>query len=257
MTPSPVTRGAASSPHPSSTASSSSRSGPGAPFASRPASTAAVAATLRGPTPSQADNAHQVLCDRLVTLQIAPGEALSDARLAAELGTGRTPVREALKRLESERLVVTYPRRGTFASEVHLTDLAQLSEVRLVLEPLAAACAADRATDADIDLLGVLLGRLQDSTGLPAGELYTLDMTVHRAIYAATHNSYLAATATGYDNLATRIWCLYGTRIPGLAGHIIEHEPLVQAVIAGDARTAQELARAHVASFQAAVRTLV
>uniref|UniRef100_UPI0015F0CBDF GntR family transcriptional regulator n=1 Tax=Pseudonocardia pini TaxID=2758030 RepID=UPI0015F0CBDF len=91
---------------------------------------------------SLADRAYAAIRDRLVMLEIRPGDPLNDDRLAAELGTGRTPVREALKRLEGDRLVVAYPRRGTFATAVDITDLSHLSEVRLALEPLAARSAA-------------------------------------------------------------------------------------------------------------------
>jgi hypothetical protein len=62
--------------------------------------------------PSLAETAYRVLQDRLLTLEIRPGDPLNDEALARDLGFGRTPVREALKRLEMDRLVVTYPRRG-------------------------------------------------------------------------------------------------------------------------------------------------
>ena len=79
---------------------------------------------------TNADRAYEVVRDRLVMLDIRPGEPINDDRLAAELGLGRTPVREALKRLERDRLVIAYPRRGTFATAVDMTDLADISEIR-------------------------------------------------------------------------------------------------------------------------------
>ena len=97
-------------------------------------------------TPTLADRAYAALRDRLVTLQIRPGEPIDDDLIAEDLGVGRTPVREALKRLEDDRLVVAYPRRGTFATTVDITDLTHLNEVRLQLEPQAARRAAERAT---------------------------------------------------------------------------------------------------------------
>ncbi|MFJ4229970.1 GntR family transcriptional regulator, partial [Paenarthrobacter nicotinovorans] len=91
---------------------------------------------------SLADVAYERLRDRLLMLDIKPGDILNDDQLAKELEVGRTPVREALKRLELDRLVITYPRRGTFATRVEVTDLAFISEIRAQLEPLAAARAA-------------------------------------------------------------------------------------------------------------------
>ncbi|MGA4845268.1 GntR family transcriptional regulator [Streptomyces sp. G5(2025)] len=195
-----------------------------------------------------------------MTLQIRPGEPLNDDRIAAELGFGRTPVREALKRLEHERLVVSYPRRGTFATEVQIADLRHLSEVRLQLEPLAAALAAERAGEGDRAGLNRLLERLaksSDGEGGGGGDLIRLDMTLHRAIYAATRNPYLQDTLIRYDNLATRIWCLFLDRLPGLAGHVHEHGPLLRAVIDRDAEKARALAASHVEGFEAAIRSVI
>src|SRR5690625_3854325 len=101
--------------------------------------------------------AYRILRDRLIMLDIQPGEPIMQKQLAEEMGVGRTPLREALKRLESDHLVVTYPRRGTFASQADVTELAHVSEVRQALEPLAARRAAE-ATGGDMrnQLLGVL-----------------------------------------------------------------------------------------------------
>src|SRR5690242_2178719 len=97
---------------------------------------------------SLAEQAYRHLRDRLIMLDIRPGEAINDGKIAADLGIGRTPVREALKRLESDHLVVSYPRRGTFATVVDITELADVSELRESLEPLAARRAAKLATPA-------------------------------------------------------------------------------------------------------------
>lgn len=203
-----------------------------------------------------ADHAYRAISDRLVTLQIRPGEPLNDERIAAELGFGRTPVREALKRLEHERLIVAYPRRGTFATEVQIADLGHISEVRQQLEPLAASLAAQRAGDSDRDELNRLLTHLADTTD-SGTDLIRLDMTLHRAIYAATRNPYLEDTLVRYDNLATRIWCLFIDRLPGLGGHVHEHGPLLRAIIERDAEKAAALAADHVEGFEAAIRSAI
>lgn len=208
---------------------------------------------------SSADRAYRTIRDRLVMLEIRPGTPINDEQLARDLGTGRTPVREALKRLESERLVVVYPRRGTFASDINITDLAHIFEVRQLIEPPAAAAAARKATTADRRSLSALLDDL-DSDGRSADTpdaLLALDLRVHRAVYAATHNPYFEDTLVGYDNLATRIWCLFIDQLPDLAGHVHEHVPLLRAVIDGDAEKAAELAHQHVVRFEAAIRSVI
>ena len=214
---------------------------------------------LQDERPSLAEHAYLVLRDRLVTLDIPPGTPINDDQLAAGLGVGRTPIREALKRLETERLVVAYPRRGTFATEVNITDLSHISEVRQHLEPAAAASAARRATASDRAALSALLGELHDHDDEHADsvELMRLDMAMHRAIYVATHNPYLEDTLVRYDNLATRIWCLFLDRLPNLAGHVGEHSPLLHAIIAGEPDKSAALAAEHVARFEQAIRAAI
>lgn len=207
---------------------------------------------------SLADRAYEAIRDRLVMLEIRPGDPLNDDRLAAELGTGRTPVREALKRLEGDRLVVAYPRRGTFATAVDITDLANLSEVRLNLEPLAARSAARNAGSVDraeLSRLGERIAAL-DPAGDPR-ELLRADVEVHRALYRATGNPHLEDVCVRLDNLATRIWVLFLDRLPALPGHVHEHADLLRAVVAGEEERAAELALAHVVGFEKAIRALL
>ncbi|GAA4698175.1 GntR family transcriptional regulator [Pseudonocardia yuanmonensis] len=217
-----------------------------------------MSVALVGEGGSLAERAYTAIRDRLVMLEIRPGDPLNDDRLATELGTGRTPVREALKRLEGDRLVVAYPRRGTFATAVDITDLAHLSEVRLSLEPLAARSAARNAGATDRATLGELAERIAalDTSGDPR-ELLRADVEVHRALYRATGNPHLEDVCVRLDNLATRIWVLFLDRLPALPGHIHEHAELLGAVVAGEEEKAAELALAHVVGFEKAIRALL
>ncbi|MFF3330681.1 GntR family transcriptional regulator [Streptomyces sp. NPDC002888] len=218
-----------------------------------------VATEPGGEELSLAERAYRAIRDRLVMLEIRPGAPINEDQLGQSLGVGRTPVREALKRLQYERLVTTYPRRGTFATEVNITDLAHISEVRLELEPLAAAQAARRATGTDRTTLTALRRQLEsaDSGRHDATDLMHLDLQVHRAIYAATHNPYLEDTLVRHDNLATRIWCLFVDRLSDMAGHVEEHGPLIEEIVAGDPGKAAQLARTHVEGFERAIRDAI
>src|ERR1700716_1756260 len=91
-----------------------------------------------------ADRAYVELRDRIVTLRIPPGAPIDEDQVGDDLQMGRTPVREAIKRLALENLVAVSPRRGTFASEINITDLAHISDVRMQLEGHAAYRAAQR-----------------------------------------------------------------------------------------------------------------
>ena len=205
---------------------------------------------------SLADLAYERIRDRLLMLDIRPGDLVNDDTLAKELGVGRTPVREALKRLELDRLVVSYPRRGTFATRVEVTDLAFISEIRLQLEPLAASRAARVATGPVRNELRALMGAVEsfDMRAASVVETLRLDTSVHRGIYAAAANPHLEDVLIRYDNLATRIWCMVLDRLPDLTRHVDEHVDLLRAVIDGEEARAAELARAHVSGFEQAVR---
>ncbi|GAA1497551.1 GntR family transcriptional regulator [Paeniglutamicibacter kerguelensis] len=208
---------------------------------------------------SLAEQAYRDIRDRLIMLDIRPGEPINDGQLALELGIGRTPVREALKRLETDHLVVSYPRRGTFATIVDITELADVSEIRRILEPLAARKAAQSASDQnrrelaelarDIEGLGE---RNVDKRGLMA-----FDLNVHRLIYKAAGNPHLEDTLIRLDNLATRIWCLVLDKVPSVAGHVDEHVALLDAIVEGRADEAADLALGHISSFEQTIRAVL
>lgn len=208
---------------------------------------------------SMAERAYRAIRDQLVMLDIAPGRPIHEDQVATSLAIGRTPVREALKRLEHERLVVSYPRRGTFATDVNITDLTHISEVRQQLEPVAAAAAAIRATPDERDHLHQLADHLDamSEDDRVAKTLMRLDLRVHRAIYAAAHNPFLEDTLVYYDNLATRIWCIFLPRLPGMAGHVGEHSPLLRAIVRADDKEAAQLATEHVLGFEQEIRSLL
>lgn len=205
-------------------------------------------------TASLADRAYAAIRDRLIMLDIQPGEPLNDELLAKDLSTGRTPVREALKRLEGDRLVVAYPRRGTFATAVDITDLAHISEIRAALEPVAASRAARNPSAAMRAELREVAAEVAATDLTDRHDLLRRDVRVHRSIYRAAGNPHLEDILVRQDNLATRIWGMFLDRLPGLAGHIGEHVPLLDAIIAGEAERAGQLALEHVIGFEKAIR---
>lgn len=207
------------------------------------------------PPASLADAALRILTEKLILLDIAPGQALSEQELGAELGIGRTPLREAIKRLEADGLVVTYPRRGTFASAVDLTALVEVAEVRRELEPLAARLAAQRRTAEDAAALQAIRDELTTlSPASSARDLMDADMRTHRAVHRAAGNAHLARTLEQYGNLATRVWSVTANRLRDAHHHIAECVPLLDAVIDGDAPTAERLMLEHIDEFDLQIR---
>lgn len=213
-------------------------------------------AKTRQPGMSMADFAYEQLCQMLLTLAIAPGEPIREEALMQELNIGRTPLREALKRLEIDKLVVSFPKRGTFATRVEISDLGFISEIRQGLEPMAAARAARVASPATREQLRAVVAQIQeaDHSESSIAELLTFDSMVHRSIYAACGNPHLEDSLIRYNNLGTRIWCTVADKLPHLTEHINEHVELLAAVIDGDEQKAAQLAAEHVRAFEVAVR---
>ena len=208
---------------------------------------------------SLAEQAYRALRDRLILLEIPPGAPINEGRLAAELGIGRTPIREGLKKLELEHLVVSYPRRGTFATQVDITDLADISEVRQVLEPLAARRAARLARPqmrAELEAAAMQIASMEREPA-DTRSLMELDLSVHRLIYRAAENPHMTETLVRLDNLATRIWCLVLDRLPSAFEHVREHAALLEAIVDRDADRAAELASDHVRHFEQAIRAVL
>lgn len=205
---------------------------------------------------SQAERAYLTLRDLILSLELAPGSPVQEERLTKELGLGRTPFREAVKRLESESLIAIYPRRGSFITEVNITDHALITDVRRRLEGHAARRAAERATEAERAELEQLR-RLAADVPSAQAPIMDVDTRVHRTLYRCAHNHYLEGTLGQYYNLALRIWCLFFDQLPDVTEHVGEHAELLAAVITGDADRADQIAVAHVDHFEQAIRQAI
>jgi DNA-binding GntR family transcriptional regulator len=205
---------------------------------------------------SLAEKAYSAIRELIVSLELAPGAVIDERELMERLEIGRTPVREALRRLAHERLVEVYPRRGMFVTGVDVRELARLSEVRAVLEPEAARLAATRATDDDRAQIAVLLAELA-AGGSDDRELMALDERIHRTIYHAAHNDLLEATLEQYYVLALRIWVIALDRQHELEGAVQEHRTLLEAIRDGDAERAGETMSSHVQNFEQAMRRVL
>ena len=200
------------------------------------------------------DLAYEAIRDKLVHLDIAPGDAIDEAQLAAELGLGRTPVRDAIKRLAYQRLVVVYPRSGSYAAQVDVADLASLCDIRERLEGLAAERAASEARYEERQELRQLLDELEGDC--PPSRLLELDTAAHRAVHRLSHNEYLFDTLTQTLDLSLRIWNLARERLPHLEHHVHGQVGILRAILDRDPPRARELAERHVREFEDEVKEM-
>jgi DNA-binding GntR family transcriptional regulator len=199
------------------------------------------------------DRAYAALRDRLISLQIPPGAPIDEDALTRELAVGRTPVREAVRRLALEGLIVVYPRRGTFASAINITSLTDITDVRAQLEPYAAERAAQLADDGDRAEARALIAELRAAS---AGQdsLIELDARVHRFVHRCCRNPYLEQDLDRYLNMSLRIWHLTWDRLPPLDDRVAEHRDLLEAIVDGDPAAARSIALAHVVAFAREMR---
>jgi DNA-binding GntR family transcriptional regulator len=210
--------------------------------------------TRSGPGELLADRAYVELRDQIVTLALPPGAPINEEALGRELDLGRTPIREAIKRLALENLVCVYPRRGTFVSEINITDLAHISDVRVELEGHAAYRAAQRLTPSQREELDGLLDEIAQRANGDADALMGLDARIHRFVYRCAGNPYLRDTLERYLNLSLRIWYLVLGRLPHLFERVHEHDELLHAIRDGDADRARAIVADHVATFEREIR---
>ena len=198
-----------------------------------------------------ADQAYVELRDRIVTLRLAPGSVICEDDLMGELGIGRTPLREAVKRLALENLVSVQPRRGTFVSEVDASDIENISEVRAELEGFAAELAA-RRMDGVSRIAAESLRREAEGLNRPGDQdwLMRFDERIHRFTWEASGNPYLSETLERYFTHSLRIWYLVLERLPGLGHAVHDQAHLLEALLAEDGPRARETMRQHVLDFQ-------
>jgi DNA-binding GntR family transcriptional regulator len=219
-----------------------------------------VAAPEAQPAPELllSDRAYEALRDQIVTLKIKPGQPIDEELLGRQLGIGRTPVREAIKRLALENLVTVFPRRGTFTTEINITDLGHITDARMVLDGHAAYRAATLITPAQRVELAQLLDSLQAAPASDdVGDLMSLDTRVHRFIYRCADNPYLAETCGRYFNLSLRFWYLMLDRIPHLLARMDEHHDCLSAIAAGQSDRARTILAEHIATFGREIRSLL
>jgi DNA-binding GntR family transcriptional regulator len=204
---------------------------------------------------TRAEHAYLELRQRIIDMRLPPGAALDEEALMAELGVGRTPMREAVKRLESDRMLTVYPRRGTIIADVNIRDLKEISDARRVLEAFASRRAAELATDEDRQRLQACLDSLADAPSESNKASIGLDEQIHRAVYTTMRNSYVEATLIQYFSLSQRMWNFVLSGMAPITRNVQEHVALLHAIIDGDADKAAALAEEHVAHFEELVRS--
>lgn len=214
------------------------------------------------PEPTLADRTYIRLREEIITAELSPGTLLRETELMERLQSGRTPVREALQRLQRDGFVVVSARRGTFVSKVDITDLTAVYEARARIESYATRLAAERLREYERQEALALIDELKSTTGpMELNDILALDRRVHRFIYRVAKNPYLLETLEHYHNLSLRILYVATKRftvlVPRLEDVLREQILMLQAVCSGNGEDAEKISMNHVLSFDVEVRKII
>ncbi|MDR1205702.1 MAG: GntR family transcriptional regulator [Peptococcaceae bacterium] len=197
--------------------------------------------------------AYEALRDAIMTKLFVPGERLMETELADEMGISRTPVREAMRRLETDGYVVIVPRKGSYVAGISMKDVMDVFEIRTALEMLAAEKAAERATDEEIEDLRQAVSDMSDTAD---GDLLTTvdsDARFHSLIYQMSKNDRLVGLIC---DLREQIQRFRSTTLsdPGrLKLAVREHRKVLEAIVGRDPQKAAQTIQKHMEKAQKAI----
>jgi len=198
------------------------------------------------------DKVVEELRRRVIDGVYAPGDRLTEERLADHFGVSRNPVREAIRVLEAEGFLVAQPRRGAVVASLSVQDVEDLFDVRMSLETLAAALAAERAGPEGCAALVKLLNKAKTTRRM--ADIAALNTRFHATICTLSGNRLL----TGFmESLHGRLqWVYRQSAETRAADSWAEHEELAAAILAGDAEAARQATRTHVLAARASALVL-
>lgn len=200
------------------------------------------------------DLVFEALKDAILTQKLHPGERLLESELAVELGVSRTPIREAIRRLEQEGLVIMLPRKGAYVAGISLKDIHEVYEIRAALESLALELAAKYITDEELAELALQVSEeeaLTDAGRL--NEIIFIDSSFHDLIYQYARNSKLTQFVEILQEQFKRFRALPlgGSARSNTA--LQEHQQILEALKNHDSELASKLAKKHIDGAEAAL----
>ena len=179
--------------------------------------------------------------------EIPPGTRMMEVELADDMGVSRTPIREAIRKLEKEGLVSIEPRRGAYASEISIKDMVDVLEVREFLEGMAAGLASKRITEEEIEALKHSIDAYRDAVEAGATEeIIEEDEIFHKLIVDCSGNKTLIQMINQVQELALRFRYIYYEDFSRYQNMPNEHQEILDAVLSGDPEVARKAADEHV-----------
>ncbi len=200
------------------------------------------------PVSSQGDAAYRRLLDELRDGRLGPGDRLRETDLAARLGVSRTPVREAIRQLEADGLVVHVPRQGASVRSLDYAEVMELYEMRAMLEGMAARLAARAASDIEIEELYAMNRDLEGIADPHAS--FALNRQFHAALLDAAKNRFLTRAMSGLDKTLMVLGPTTLADPDRLGRAFLEHCDVLDAIKARDGAGAEAAMRTHIEMAQ-------
>ena len=183
--------------------------------------------------------------------EIAPGHRMMEVELADDMGVSRTPVREAIRKLEKEGLVTIEPRKGAYASDISIKDMVDVLEVRQYLESLAAGMAAARITPEEKQQLQEATDAYKQAVeSEDTSEIIKWDENFHKIIVDCSGNKTLIQMISQVQELALRVRYIDYDDVSRYKNQPLEHQEIEEAIMSGNADKAREEAYAHLARLK-------
>jgi DNA-binding GntR family transcriptional regulator len=184
---------------------------------------------------------------RIIEVRYMPGDKLSEARIAVELGVGRSPIRTALSRLQNEGWIEVLPQSGTFVKGLSPTEVAEIFETRLVLEPHLAGLAAERISDEELHRLRVAFNSFGNKVNrTQAEEFLELDLMFHTAIYDAAGNGLIKRILINLIDKVRWIRRSSDRSTPRFQEALTEIKGIYRALVARDTKAAADAMHVHI-----------
>ncbi len=207
-------------------------------------------AVLEKPS-SLSEQAYEAIKERIITLYFLPGQYLNESAISELLNLGRTPVRQALQRLQIEGLVDIVPRKGVIIQPDSIGQILEILDARIVLEAELAKRAAERATDRDVqDLEAALDGGHRRHGGGAIDAFVECDRAFHVKIGDMSGNRVLGDFSKVLHERSTRSWYLHLWQTLDTDGSDRQHRAVLEAVRARDGAGAAEAMRTHLSSLR-------
>ncbi|GAB3270529.1 GntR family transcriptional regulator [Kineosporia babensis] len=200
---------------------------------------------------SKADVAYAQIREQILSGRLGAGSKLDQYELAASMGMSITPLREAVRRLSGEGLVLLDNHRNAKVAQMDEAEARQLFEARLALEPAALALAAQRRTEGDIERMNAALEKLLPVTREQGEPALVVHRELHEALYTASHNPVMTKMLNDLWDRSDRYRRVGLALPPGGEPRLQdfeEHQRLVELVVQGEAEAAERLMAEHIAN---------